>query len=70
MTFPPSITSFTRRSAGRDPHETNPDGSLYIPQVMPWPVYGSMTDLDLRAIYEYRAQFRHFRIIRTLGPEM
>jgi len=33
---------------GRDP-----DGSGRILQVMPWPVYSKMTDLDLRAIYEY-----------------
>jgi hypothetical protein len=29
------------------------DGSGHILQVMPWPVYGKMTDLDLRAMYEY-----------------
>lgn len=33
---------------GRDP-----DGSGRILQVMPWPAYGKMTDLDLRAIYEF-----------------
>lgn len=33
---------------GRDP-----DGSNRILQVMPWPIYGNMTDSDLRAIYEY-----------------
>jgi len=33
---------------GRDP-----DGSGRILQVMPWPVYSKMTDLDLRAVYEY-----------------
>ncbi|MGH8185173.1 MAG: cytochrome C [Steroidobacteraceae bacterium] len=33
---------------GRDPE--NPDRIL---QVMPWNVYGKMTTLDLRAIYEY-----------------
>ena len=27
------------------------DGSLL--QIMPWPIYGNMTDRDLRAIYEY-----------------
>jgi hypothetical protein len=27
------------------------DGSLL--QIMPWPVYGNMTDHDLRAVYEY-----------------
>jgi hypothetical protein len=31
----------------------DPDGSGAILQVMPWPVYGKMTDLDLRAVYEY-----------------
>lgn len=33
---------------GRDPR--NPD---HILQVIPWFVYGKMTDRDLRAIYEY-----------------
>jgi hypothetical protein len=33
---------------GRDPE--NPDRIL---QVMPWNIYGKMTTLDLRAIYEY-----------------
>ena len=33
---------------GRDAHE--PDRIL---QVMPWPVFGNMTELDLRAVYEY-----------------
>jgi hypothetical protein len=33
---------------GRDPHEPGE-----ILQVMPWPVYGKMTDRDLRAVYEY-----------------
>jgi hypothetical protein len=28
-------------------------------QVMPWPVYGKMTDLDLRAIYEYLSAIPH-----------
>jgi hypothetical protein len=38
----------TTLRTGRDP-----DGSGRILQVMPWPVYGKMTDLDLRAVYEY-----------------
>jgi hypothetical protein len=39
---------------GRDPDELDPmTGLPRILQVMPWPVYGNMTDLDLRAIYEY-----------------
>jgi hypothetical protein len=28
-------------------------------QVMPWPVYGKMTDLDLRAIYEFLSAIPH-----------
>jgi hypothetical protein len=31
----------------------DPDDPSRILQVMPWPYYGKMTDLDLRAIYEY-----------------
>jgi hypothetical protein len=38
---------------GRDPDEVDANGNPRILQVMPWPVYGKMTDLDLRAIYEY-----------------
>ncbi len=38
---------------GRDPDELGPNGLPRILQVMPWPVIGKMTDLDLRAIYEY-----------------
>jgi hypothetical protein len=38
---------------GRDPDELGPDGLPRILQVMPWPVYGKMTDTDLRAMYEY-----------------
>jgi hypothetical protein len=30
-----------------------PDGSGRLLQVMPWPVYGKMTELDQRAVYEY-----------------
>ena len=38
---------------GQDPDELGPNGLPRIQQVMPWPVIGKMTDLDLRAIYEY-----------------
>ena len=31
----------------------DPDGSGRILQVMPWPIYGNMTEGDLRAVYEY-----------------
>ncbi|HZP88434.1 MAG TPA: hypothetical protein VFB54_16600 [Burkholderiales bacterium] len=33
---------------GRDPDDPN-----HILQVMPWPVFRNMVDIDLRAIYEY-----------------
>ncbi|MFL6194765.1 MAG: cytochrome C [Thermoanaerobaculia bacterium] len=39
---------------GHDPDE--PDELL---QVMPWPIYGEMTDRDLRAIYEYLRSIPH-----------
>jgi hypothetical protein len=31
----------------------DPDGSGRLLQVMPWAIYGKMTDRDLRAVYEY-----------------
>lgn len=31
----------------------DPDNPGSVLHVMPWPVYGSMNDGDLRAIYEY-----------------
>jgi hypothetical protein len=31
----------------------DPDHSGQVLQVMPWPVYQTMTDRDLRAVYEY-----------------
>ena len=40
----------------------DPDDPDEILQVMPWPVYGNMTDHDLRAIYEY------LRSIPSIGP--
>jgi hypothetical protein len=39
---------------GHDPDE--PDEIL---QVMPWPVFGDMTDRDLKAIYEYLSAIPH-----------
>lgn len=38
----------TALRTGRDP-----DNPGHVLQVMPWPVFGRMTDHDLRAIYEY-----------------
>ena len=31
----------------------DPDNPTQILQVMPWPIYGNLTDQDLKAIYEY-----------------
>jgi hypothetical protein len=31
----------------------DPDNPSQILQVMPWPIYGNLTDQDLKAIYEY-----------------
>jgi hypothetical protein len=45
LTFP--VFKRTLRT-GHDPED--PDELL---QVMPWPVFGKMTDRDLRAVYEY-----------------
>lgn len=45
---------------GHDPHEPGE-----ILQVMPWPVYGKMTDRDLKAIYEY---LRSIPSIESSGP--
>lgn len=37
----------------------DPDGSGRLLQVMPWPVFGKMTDHDLRAVYEYLRAIPH-----------
>lgn len=37
---------------GADPDQLHPQVSPLL-QVMPWPVYGHMTDRDLEAVYEY-----------------
>ena len=37
---------------GIDPDRAHPQFGPYL-QVMPWPAFQSMTDMDLRAIYEY-----------------
>jgi hypothetical protein len=37
---------------GVDPDKAHPQTGPFL-QVMPWPVYQSLTDNDLRAIYEY-----------------
>lgn len=37
----------------------DPDGSGRLLQVMPWPVFGKMTDQDLRAVYAYLRAVPH-----------
>lgn len=37
----------------------DPDNPGELLQVMPWPVYGKMTDRDLRAVYEYLSAIPH-----------
>jgi hypothetical protein len=37
-------------------------------QVMPWPVYGDMTDRDLRAVYEYLRAIPSLDDNPTPGP--
>jgi hypothetical protein len=43
---------------GWDPDQQHPQISPLL-QVMPWPVYGNMTDRDLRAIFEYLQAIPH-----------
>jgi hypothetical protein len=40
------------KAAGRTGRD--PDSWGRVLQVMPWPIYGNMSDLDLRAVYESR----------------
>ena len=47
---PAGLTYQEFKRALRTGHDPD-DGELL--QVMPWPVYGKMTDRDLRAVYEY-----------------
>src|SRR3989454_7714876 len=48
---PAGLTFDEFRDLLRTGHDPDSPGELL--QVMPWPVYGKMTDRDLRAIYEY-----------------
>ena len=54
---------------GQDPDELGPNGLPRIRQVMPWPVIGKMTDLDLRAIYEYLRAIPNLPDNPTPSPE-
>ena len=43
---------------GVDPDQEHPEISPLL-QVMPWPIYGKMSDHDLRAVYEYLKAIPH-----------
>lgn len=47
----PAGLTFTQFRSVMTTGKTDPSG--HVMQVMPWPEYASLTDLDLRAIYEY-----------------
>jgi hypothetical protein len=54
---PADLTADEFRELMRTGHD--PDNPSYVFQVMPWPIYGKMTDHDLRAIYEYLSAIPH-----------
>lgn len=55
--LPAGLTFQEYRALQRTGHD--PDDPSEILQVMPWPVYGEMTDRDLKAIYEYLSSIPH-----------
>ncbi|MBW8878455.1 MAG: cytochrome C [Acidobacteria bacterium] len=55
--LPAGLTLAEFKSVMRTGHD--PDAPSHLLQVMPWPVYQSMTDKDLRAIYEYLRSIPH-----------
>jgi hypothetical protein len=54
---PAGLTREAFKQALRTGHD--PDHPDQLLQVMPWPVYGKMTDADLNAIYEYLSAIPH-----------
>lgn len=46
----------------------DPDNPSQILQVMPWPIYGNLTDQDLKAIYEYLRAIPHAEPGLCNGP--
>jgi hypothetical protein len=50
----------------RTGHDADPPHDLL--QVMPWPVFGNMTDEDLRAIYSYLKAIPHAEPGTDFGP--
>jgi hypothetical protein len=55
--LPAGLTFQEFRRVMRTGHD--PDNPGEILQVMPWPVYGEMTDRDLKAVYEFLRSIPH-----------
>ena len=55
--LPAGLTLAEFRNVLRTGHDPDVPGRLL--QVMPWPVYQSMSDRDIRAIYEYLRSIPH-----------
>lgn len=55
--LPHGLTFREFRTVMRTGHD--PDEPDEILQVMPWPIYGEMTDHDLKAVYEYLRSIPH-----------
>jgi hypothetical protein len=55
--LPAGLTLAEFKSVMRTGHDPDDPGDIL--QVMPWPVYGNMTDNDLRAVYEYLRSIPH-----------
>jgi hypothetical protein len=54
------------KSMMRTGHDADPPHDVL--QVMPWPVFGNMTDDDLRAVYEYLKAIPHAEPGTDFGP--
>jgi hypothetical protein len=55
--LPHGLTFQEFRAVMRTGHDPDEPGEIL--QVMPWPVYGEMTDHDLRAVYEFLKAIPH-----------
>lgn len=55
--LPAGLTFQEFKAVLRTGHDPDEPGELL--QVMPWPVYGKMTDRDIKAIYEYLSAIPH-----------
>jgi hypothetical protein len=55
--LPAGLTLAEFKSVMRTGHDPDDPGDIL--QVMPWPIYGNMTDNDLRAVYEYLRSIPH-----------